>query len=92
MTQWTTKAKQLLKQEQSDFEKEIKSNAPFILNMINEKRKQYKLRPWKRINKEVVEQTIIYLTENTVMGDIERKEKDYVASAIDYDECRGVYL
>lgn len=85
MVQWSSKAKEILQQERQEFEQQIKQTAPKILNKVNMSRNRYGLPPLKRITKEVIQETILYLLENTVSGDVKSKK-------INKFEDRGDYV
>lgn len=78
MTQWTSKAKEYVKYEKEEFGKEIERNAVFTLMQLNQKRIEYGLSPKKRIDMEVLKQTVLNLIVDTTYGDAKRTENNFV--------------
>ena len=78
MIQWTSKARQMIQQESEEYGKELKQYALLTLNQLNAKRQQYGLKPKHRIDKDVIKQTILNITVDTLTGDASRKENNFL--------------
>ena len=76
--QWSYKAKEIMRNQCIDFSIELQENIYRTLDEINRRKIDNGLEPLKRITKEVVEQTILNVINNTpVGGDIQKQEKDF---------------
>jgi len=78
--QWSSKAKELMRNQCIDFGMDLEQNIYKTFNEINRKRIQNGLDPLKRITKDIVEQTILNIIIDTPPGgDIQTKEKEHIA-------------
>ena len=73
--QWSYKARELMRNECIGFSVDLEEDIYKTLNEINNKRIEYGLEPKKRITKDIVEQTILNIINNTPPGgDIQKVE------------------
>lgn len=80
MTQWSKKAKEIVRDECISFSSVIEQNVYKTFNEINRKRIQNGLDPLKRITRDTVEQTILNIIIDTPPGgDIQNQEKEIFA-------------
>jgi hypothetical protein len=80
MTQWSKKAKEIVRDECISFSAVIEQNIYKTFNEINRKRIQNGMDPLKRITKGTVEQTILNIIMDTPPGgDIQNKEVENIA-------------
>lgn len=78
--QWSSKAKELIQKECIDFGMDLEQNIYKTFNEINKKRIQNGLEPKKRITRDIVEQTILNIINDTPPGgDIQNQEKENFA-------------
>jgi len=78
--QWSKRAKEVYERECINFSKDFEYFVYQTFEEINKKKIKYNLEPKKRITKDVVEQTILNLINDTnVRGDIQKQEKLYNA-------------
>ena len=78
IVQWTSKAKEYVNYEKEEFAKEIERNAVFTLMQLNQKRLQYGLPTKKRIDIEVLKETVLNLINDTTYGDASRTKNNFV--------------
>ena len=79
--QWSKKAKEIAQKECINFNADLICEIRKTFNEINKKRIEYKLEPKKRITRDVVEQTILNVINDTIIGgDIQTQEKEIIAS------------
>ena len=78
--QWSKKAREIMQNQCIDFGMDLEQNIYKTFNEINKKRIKYKLEPKKRITKDIVEQTILNIINDTPPGgDIQKQEKEIFA-------------
>jgi len=78
--QWSSKARELMQNQCIDFSIDLQENIYNTLDKINRKRANQGLEPLKRITKEVVEQTILRIINDTPSGgDIQNREIENIA-------------
>ena len=78
--QWSKKAREIMQNQCIDFGMNLEQNIYKTFNEINKKRIEYKLEPKKRITRDVVEQTILNVINDTPPGgDIQKQEKEIFA-------------
>jgi len=78
--QWSKKAREIMRNQCIDFGMDLEQNIYNTFNKINKKRTEYGLEPRKRITKDVVEQTILNIINDTPLGgDIQNQEKEIFA-------------
>jgi hypothetical protein len=78
--QWSSKAKELMRNQCIDFGMDLEQNIYKTFNEINRKRIQNGMDPLKRITKGTVEQTILNIIIDTPPGgDIQNQEKENIA-------------
>lgn len=78
--QWSKKAKEIMRNECIDFGMDMEQNVYKTFDEINRKRIQNGLEPKKRITRDIVEQTILNVINDTPYGgDIQNKEKEIFA-------------
>ena len=78
--QWSYKARELMRNQCIDFSIYLQENIYSTLDKINRKRIDQGLDPLKRITKEVVEQTILNVINDTPPGgDIENRKIENIA-------------
>lgn len=77
--QWSSKARELMRNQCIDFGMDLEQNIYKTFNEINNKRIGCGLEPKKRITKDIVEQTILNIIIDTPPGgDIQTKEKEHI--------------
>jgi len=80
MIQWSKKAREIMQNECIDFGMDMEQNIYKTFNEINGKRIQNGLEPKKRITRDIVEQTILNIINDTPPGgDIQNQEKESFA-------------
>ena len=73
--QWSKKAKEIVQRECIGFNVDFINNIHKTFNDVNEKRKEYGLEPKRRITRDIVEQTILNIVcDSLVGGDIQKQE------------------
>lgn len=78
--QWSKKAREIMRNQCIDFGMDLEQNIYKTFNEINKKRIEYKLEPKKRITRDIVEQTILNVINDTPPGgDIQKQEKEIFA-------------
>lgn len=78
--QWSYKARELMQNQCIDFSIDLQENIYNTLDKINKKRMQNGLDPKKRITKDIVEQTILNIINDTPPGgDIQNREIKNIA-------------
>ena len=78
--QWSKKAREIMRNQCIDFGMDLEQNIYKTFNEINKKRMEYKLEPKKRITRDIVEQTILNIINDTPPGgDIQKQEKEIFA-------------
>ena len=77
--QWSKRAKEIVKNECISFNVDLIKNVNKTFNDVNKKRIRYGFEPKKRITKDIVEQTILNMINDTSFGgDIQKQEKENI--------------
>jgi len=78
--QWSKRAREIFQRECLSFSEDFIINIHKTLNEVNSKRIEYGMEPKKRITRDIVEQTILNIVNDTPFGgDIENKEIENIA-------------